>query len=247
MVHQRISRPRPRRRRRRTTGRRRTRRPAQAAIIGPPSPRPHSSAAALNSSSSNSEPSAPGGGPCWVTRPSSLNTGSAMSMPCSRMHSANSSISACISASCSGSISRSPRAFSMSGSQAVWASWNFSSSISPSTAMATPPPSPLICGSGMSMPWSRMHSVNASMASSMSSGRRGALRRRVRCVGRPVVEAGDVVVVRRRRRRSIRTPRRPSRAATASVGEAQPSEGVLAAVMAAHGRRTGAERSDERR
>src|SRR4030095_12426199 len=54
------------------------------AIIGPPSPRPHSSAAALNSSPSNSEPSAPGGGPCCVTRPSSLNSGAGMSIPCSR-------------------------------------------------------------------------------------------------------------------------------------------------------------------
>ena len=79
--------------------------------------------------------------------------------------------------------------------------------------------SPLICGSGMSMPWSRMHSVNASIASSMSCGLvvpsvvvSGPSRR-------PVVEAGDVVVA------GVVVATRPARGGAEERGDGERGDG----------------------
>jgi hypothetical protein len=112
-----------------------------------------------------------------VIAPSSLNCGSGMSTPCSRMHWANSNASAFIRSSSSGSGgSNAPRTASMIGWQASLAASISSGSIdSPGppawiiTPPPGPPPSPSKTGSGMSMPCSRMHLANSSAASWMSA------------------------------------------------------------------------------
>ena len=179
-----------------------------AAIIGPPSPRPHSSAAALNSSrrapSRRRRAAVPAGVHAAVVAEHRVgHVDAVLADALGELEHVGLHLGLAARGRRRGRRGRSPS----TARRPPGRSGTSRRPSRPRRAIATPPPSPLICGSGMSMPWSRMHSVNASIASSMSSGaavpsvvvsgvvgtsrRRGWRRRRRR----------------RRRRRSTRTLR----------------------------------------
>ena len=118
-----------------------------------------------------SSPSSPG--PPIITMPPVSNCGSGMSIPCSRMHCAKASIASRCSWGMSPGL---PRPVGIRSWQASCASWSFERSSLPGPAPIENDISPFepTCGSGMSMPCSRMHWAKARAASSGSTDASGS-------------------------------------------------------------------------